>query len=353
MMKVLIVGAGPSGLTAAIELARRGIIPDIIDKKERRSSFSRAVGILPATMKILEPSGVTEELERQSVVVKNAKFYNDSKLLSEISIDIFSDNFSKLYALAQDKTELILSKKFEEYGGCISYKTELNNLNQEANQVSVKLNNEVKKYDILIGADGTKSNVRSLIGVEFQGYELEEFWSIADVYTDTSEINTDFRVFFKKDRKAVIIIPLEKHRLRIISNTEDALQEVPLDLPIKEIKRTGKFKISVRQAEKYSVGNVYLIGDAAHSHSPVGGRGMNLGIADAADLANRIINGGLDEYHIERYLIGKKIIKFTERGRKIAFSRSGLKKELFFFALKLMGTSKFLNKFFVKRLLTS
>jgi len=351
-MKVLIVGAGPSGLTAAVELARRGIIPDVIDKKDRLSSLSRAVGIFPATMKILEPSGVAKELENQSIVIQNVKFYKESNLLSKIPINLFSANFFNIYALAQDQTELILSKKFEEYGGTIFYKTELKSLKQDKNKISFKLNNDVRKYDILIGADGTKSSVRSFIGVDFQGYELENFWSIADVYTDTSITNADFQIFIKKDGIAAIMIPLEKHRFRIISNTDDALQEIPLSLPIKEIKRTGKFKISVRQAEQYSRGNVYLVGDAAHSHSPVGGRGMNLGIADAADLANRIINGGLDGYHMARHPVGKEIINITEIGRKIVFSRNTLKKELLFFALIMIGKSKFLNKLFVKKLLT-
>ncbi|MBH98552.1 MAG: hypothetical protein CMM56_08885 [Rhodospirillaceae bacterium] len=351
-LKVLIVGAGPSGLTAAVELSRMGLLPDLVDKKEYPSSLSRAVGILPATMQLLEPSNVAYEIEKQSIVVHKIKFHKNSELIAEVLVNLFSEKFFNMYALAQDKTESILADKFQEYGGSIAYKTEVTDLQQKENKVFVKLNNEIRPYDIVIGADGTKSIVRECAGIEFLGYELADDWSIADVYTDDSMTNTDFKVFLKKKNKAAIMVPLEKHRVRIISNTENALDEVPLDMPINKIKRTGKFKIEVKQAERYSKGRVFLVGDAAHSHSPVGGRGMNLGIADAADLANKIVNGGLDQYHIDRYLAGEKIIKFTEKARKTVLSGNRFKKELIFFFLVMISKSKILNKIFIRRLLT-
>jgi len=347
--KILIVGAGPSGLSAAVELARHGIIPDVIEKKTKPSSLSRAVGILPNTMKLLEPSGVASEIENQSIIVENIIFHKDEKPIAKVPVNLLDERYMNLYSLAQDKTEAVLANKFAENGGSVSYASELKNISQQNNKVFTHVNGEQREYDLVIGADGTKSTVRTLLNIEFVGYELEEDWSIADVTIHDDLREKNFKGFLKSNQRVVVMIPLEKNRLRIISNTKHALEEVPIDLNVREIKREGRFTISIRQAERYRKENVFLVGDAAHSHSPVGGRGMNLGIADAIDLANRIINRDLDEYHEARHKIGKKTIFFTERARKSILSKNRIRKEAFFFLLKLLSKYNYLNKFFIRR----
>jgi len=351
--RILIVGAGPAGLSAAVELARHGFIPDVIEKKDKPSSLSRAVGILPNTMKLLEPSGVALEIESQAVIVENIIFHKNAAPIAKVPVNLLNERYMKLYSLAQDKTEAILANKFADNGGSVSYQSELKNISQQDNKVLVHINGEQREYDLVIGADGTKSTVRTLLNIEFKGYELEEDWSIADVTIHDDLIENNFKGFLKDNQRVVVMIPLEKHRLRIISNTKNALEEVPIDLNVREIKREGRFTISIRQAEKYRKENVFLVGDAAHSHSPVGGRGMNLGIADAIDLAGRIINGHLDKYHEARYKIGKKTIFFTERARKSILSKNRIRKEVFFFLLKLMSKYNCLNKFFIRRVFSS
>lgn len=350
-MKILIVGAGPSGLTAALELTRQGIMPDIIDKKQEPSSLSRAVGIFPATMKLLEPSGVTERLEAEAIIAKNIRFHKEARQIAELKIAQFDEKFFNLYALAQDRTEAIFSDRFHELGGRVEYGAELTGLTDNEEGVEVQINNETCHYDLVIGADGAGSRVRQLMGIDFVGYDLDGHWSIADIYTDdyTSE---DFCVYFKDTRKVVIMIPIEVGRFRVISNSDDALGELPIEIPISRIKRSAKFQISVRQAETYAKGHVYLVGDAAHAHSPVGGRGMNLGIADAADLAGRIIHGGLEDYHKDRHKEGKRIINFTERGRKLVLSNSRFVRSLVFMMIGLVSRSSTLSRRAVKNILT-
>jgi len=115
----------------------------------------------------------------------------------------------------------------------------------------------------------------------------------------------------------MVVAPMGGNRYRLVASHENALQALPLPLNVTTIHREGHFNISVRQAETYSKGRVHLAGDAAHCHSPVGGRGMNLGIADAAELAERMVEGDLSGYSSFRHSEGEEAIQITERGRKM------------------------------------
>ena len=149
----------------------------------------------------------------------------------------------------------------------------------------------------------------------------------------------------------VVVAPLEPKRFRVISNTEDALAALPLKLNVTNIRRAGEFKISIRQAAQYGVGRVFLVGDAAHCHSPVGGRGMNLGIADGAELARRMVEGGLEGYGEARHKVGKDIIAGSEAVRKVMTSRNPVVR---FFVLGVLQTASFmpaLQRQFAKKIL--
>ena len=124
--------------------------------------------------------------------------------------------------------------------------------------------------------------------------------------------------------RVVVVVPLEAERFRVVSNTEDALATLPLNMNIITKHREGQFNLSIRQASHYDMGRVFLAGDAAHCHSPVGGRGMNLGISDAVDLASRIATNDLNGYSISRHQVGAKTIAATERARRVLTSRSSL-----------------------------
>lgn len=113
----------------------------------------------------------------------------------------------------------------------------------------------------------------------------------------------------------IVVAPLSATRYRVVASHENALQALPLPLNVTNIRREGTFKISVRQAETYSKGRIHLAGDAAHCHSPVGGRGMNLGIADGVELAKRIVENTIEGYTAVRHRDGAEAIKVTERGR--------------------------------------
>lgn len=349
--QILIAGAGPSGLSLALELARQGIRADIIDKKSKPSTLSRAVGIIPVTIKLLEASGASAKLLKEAIAIENVVFYKGARKIINIKIDQNKDPTQRIFSLAQDRTETILREQLASYGVEVQYNKELTGFKQDAEQVQVTINNEIKTYDYLIGADGVKSNTRMLAGIDYPGYELEEDWSIADIYTDNARYSKDFNIHLNKEGQIALVIPLESNRVRVVSNSGDILHHLPESLRIREVKRSANFRIGIHQASEYQRGRIFLVGDAAHCHSPVGGRGMNLGIADAIDLANRFVEDDLENYHASRHPIGAKLIAATERARKTILSPNKITRNLALLLLKFISLIPPLNKLFLEKVL--
>lgn len=322
-MKILIVGAGPTGLTAAVELARRGIVPEVIDRKEEASTLSRAVGVLPRSLRTLTPSGVSERLLAEGVRMRNVHLYFDEKHTLKLSLRNGHPDQDFGLALAQDRTEAALRDAFIHFGGKVGYGTELAGLRQEHDKVlATTATGTEQTYDIVIGADGIRSVVREAVGIEFPGHDLPGNWSIADVDAENWRHPADFTACNLAGGRVAVVAPLAPTRFRVISNTDDALKTLPLDLDVTRVRRQGQFNISIRLVQTYRRGRVFLAGDAAHCHSPAGGRGMNLGIADAAELADRIVTDRLDDYSASRYADGKATIAASERARRLITSRS-------------------------------
>ena len=315
-MRVLIVGAGPTGLTAAVELARRGTVPDVIDRKQEASALSRAVGILPRSLELLAPSGVTDRLLAEGVKLRQVQVFVRRRRVMNLSLAGGHPGRDFGLALAQDRTEAALRDALVQLGGTVHYGTELASLRQEDGRVVVQTGDSAEAvYDYLVGADGVNSTTRKSLGLEFQGHDLPETWSIADVDVANWPRRDALTICMTGSGSVVVVAPLEPERYRVISNTEDALATLPLDIEVTSVRRQGQFRIAIRQVAQYGVERVFLAGDAAHCHSPAGGRGMNLGIADAAELASRMVEGRLDGYTASRHVEGAKTIATSEQLR--------------------------------------
>ena len=349
-MDILIVGAGPTGLTAAVELARMGCVPNVIDKRQEPSGLSRAVGITPASLRLLAPSGVTEKLLQAGPALKGICGYFNDQFLLTLDFSAHAKYLSSydyqtpLHCLPQDQTEAILTEQFMEFGGQVQYGTEFQALQQINNKVIVNTSANEAHYDHVIGADGIGSQVRNQLGLEFPGFDVTEPWSIADVDTTDWPHTREFTAFLMSSGHVCVAAPIGKNRLRLVSSTEDAIKNLPIPINISHVHRNSTFTVSVRQAERFTVGQVYLAGDAAHCHSPVGGRGMNLGIADAAQIANCIINSNCDNYHHLRHAAAADTINMTERGRNLLTSNSPVSRWIKPTALKLVNRSSFIKR---------
>ena len=350
--KILIVGAGPTGLTAAVELARRGVIADVIEKRQAASTLSRAVGILPRSMEILAPSGVAAAIRAEAIRIAHVQVFNRMNMVADLSLD-GGEPDKALFALAQDRTETHLADAFHAAGGVVRYGSPLEKLAQTDDGVVAWIGDTEARYDYVIGADGVRSKVRDTLSLDYPGFEIPGLWSIADVDCANWDAPRAFRVFLLNEGGVVIVVPLEAARYRVIANREDALGVLPVPMQVSNVRRAAAFTISVRQVTDYQVGRVFLAGDAAHCHSPAGGRGMNLGIADAADLARRLVEGGREGYHAARHPEGAETIALSERARRMVSSESALTRSVLMLALRVIGILPPLRRAAVRRLLES
>ncbi|MDX2345447.1 MAG: NAD(P)/FAD-dependent oxidoreductase [Legionella sp.] len=357
-MQVIIIGAGPTGLTAGVELARRGVHVDIIDIKKSGSTLSRAVGINPHSLKILETSGVTEKLLAAGIAYHEAHFYQQAKPWVVLKLDAASPvkyGYNFMLGLPQDQTEAILRETFESLGGRIHYDTALESLVDDGARVTVTTTKGTKfQGDYALGADGAHSLTRDLIGIESKGIELPEVWSIADVdaNADAKQLSqTSVSLYMLKRGEMVFVAPIGPARFRLVSNTKSVLKSLPFELKLEKIRREADFKIKISQVKSYQKGRVFLAGDAAHSHSPAGGRGMNLGMADAADFAEKLLADQLDKYTQSRYQEGKKIIAGSEMLRKILTSNNPVKRVFALALLKSVASIPILKKKFASKFL--
>lgn len=315
MVSVCIAGAGPTGLTAALELARNGAQVIVLERRAGASNLSRAVGIQQASLNIFEPTKVADAIRAEAICFEGVIFHDTDRPIARLPLNF--DDRSRIWGLAQDRTEHHICTALAGHGVAPTYGCEVTGFEQDADCVRVHHTNGTLRADYLIGCDGVGSAVRQAMGLLYDGFDLPGDWSIADVDATDWPNPKWFQGFLLPDGHICVVVPLEAARFRVIASHPDALKALPVPMQVSNIRRSGTFTISVRQVSQYQQGRVFLAGDAAHCHSPVGGRGMNLGIADAADLAARILAGDTSGYHAARHAAGAHVLSLSERGRRM------------------------------------
>ena len=359
--EILIVGAGPVGLTLACELARYNVKFRIIDKAINSHKETRAFALHAKSMEVFETIGIAEILLKNGRIIQSAKVkYQDR--------EIFNTDFSKLdtdypflLSIPQNIIEEILEKYlFDTYGVTVERGVSMDKLTYNKNSLPiVNLLNQFGESEIvapswLIAADGARSRIRKQLNLTFDGDCFGTAFIVidAEIENDNNNNNNKESVDTCLNEKGYLLVapfPGDKHRLvievphnendKIEKITEEEVRNLLIEygfdqIEIKKIDWLTKTKVQRRIVESFKVGRVFFVGDAAHINSPVGGQGMNLGIRDAFNLAWKlafVVSGKAEDsllysYSAERSKMAEQILKNTNNLNKILSVKSFVKR---------------------------
>jgi 2-polyprenyl-6-methoxyphenol hydroxylase-like FAD-dependent oxidoreductase len=339
---VLVVGAGPSGLMLGGELARYGVAVRVVDQLAEPTTQSRAIGVHARTLEIFDELGIADALVARGVPVRGAAIRASGKPVAEVDFAGLPTRFPFVLCAAQTETEAVLRELAARRGVNIERRCELVSFTQDDHGVDAvvrtPLGDERVRARWIIGCDGAHSAVRHGVGAKFDGHSYEDTFVLADLDIAWDEPADRMLTFLGEDGVAAFF-PLPGGRWRVIVSAAGALGEHPSeadvravcerrgrrDVPTRNARWIAPFRIHCRQVERYRHGRAFLVGDAAHIHSPVGGQGMNTGMQDAHNLGWKLamvargIAGEalLDSYHAERHAIGRQVLVETDRATKL------------------------------------
>lgn len=282
---VLIAGAGPTGLTAALWLAREGVHVRIIDKATVPSTHSKALVVNPRTQDLLEDTGVTAAMLGEGWPVQGVSLHAGGHPALAVPLSPLLDTDRSLLCLPQARTEALLTDALQTLGVSVERGVKLDQLAQADDHVQVSLvqpdgSVERVRTPLMFGADGAHSTVRQALGLAFPGDELPDVWQLWDLRLATPLNPQQVHLMLLADGFA-FALRLRDDVWRVMGNGAAPLQALPKGSRTGEVFWQSHFHIAHRVAERAGVGRVMLGGDAAHIHSPLGARGMNLGIEDA------------------------------------------------------------------------
>jgi len=340
-VEVLIVGAGPTGLTLANTLMLHGISCRIIDKRSVLSALPRAINIGGPTLEIMKKFGILSKLLEQGLKIETLTLYWQGKRLSNFKTKYFKGEYPYIFHLEQSYLEKYLTSASNEVGIIIEKGIELESVQQEKNRVNVKLKKfdgsiEYKNYSYVVGCDGGQSRVRELLDIPSQHKDYGVYFVLADVKLKRG-LNVGLHYFLTPEGY-FILAPLSETRCRLIASfngnypgqeslkiNKEYLENLfkkrsNNSIEIAEISWSASAPFYHRLAHKAKSGRVFLAGDALHQFSPVGGTNMNTGIQDAFDLAERLADSiknkaasdALGFYESTRLSVAQKILKITE-----------------------------------------
>jgi 2-polyprenyl-6-methoxyphenol hydroxylase-like FAD-dependent oxidoreductase len=357
---VLIVGAGPVGLTLACELTRYRVPVRIVDKTSQRTDKSKAIVLWSRTLELLDRGdrGSSPFVEAGFKVDGVNIVAADGAVVGHVKMDSAPSPYPYALMLPQSDTERLLEERLQRLGVSVERSTEATALAIGAEGVEATLRRadggeETVHADWLAGCDGAHSIVRHTLAAPFSGETMNSDWILADVHMKGYPFaDTEVAVYWAREG-VLPIFPISPGRYRIIANIPPSGEDHPPDPTVEEIaaiveQRGPKgvslfdpiwlsgFRINSRKVVNYRSGRVFLTGDAAHIHSPAGGAGMNTGMQDAFNLAWKLalaIHGTcgealLDTYSPERSGVGDEVLKNTARLTAIGTLRNPVAEEL-------------------------
>jgi 2-polyprenyl-6-methoxyphenol hydroxylase-like FAD-dependent oxidoreductase len=343
---VLIVGAGPAGLTLATALAARGANFMLIDRQPEGANTSRAAVVHAHTLEALEPLQVADRLVERGVPARRFTIRDRDRVLVPIGFEHLPTRYPYTLMVSQAVTESVLLERLRELGGQVLRPCVLTDLRQDATGVTATLDDGRQvRARYAVGTDGMHSTVRERAGIGFTGGSYGESFLLADVRL-TGGVPHDEVILYFSPAGMVVVAPLPGGAHRIVATVANAPEhpdagylQALLDARgpaseravVRQVLWGSRFRVHHRLADAYRAGRVLLAGDAAHVHSPAGGQGMNVGIVDAITLADALSQAlagneaALDAYGTMRRPVAGQVIALADRLTRMATARPGLR----------------------------
>lgn len=332
---VIVVGAGPVGLTAAIVLTQLGHRVRILDDQAAGANTSRAAVVHSRTLELLEPYGVVPALVDRGIPIPRFTIRDRDRALVSVPFAGLPTAYPYTLMISQADTEKFLLARATELGVVVDRPVTVTAIAQDDDSVTATLSTgEPISARYLIGADGMHSTVREQAGIGFTGGSYAESFVLADIRS-TGGIPRDEVILYFSPAGLAVVAPLPGDMYRVVAVADDAPHDPdtgfvqrllddrgPRAVPavVTEVVWGSRFRVHHRLADNYRRGRILLAGDAAHVHSPAGGQGMNLGIEDAVTtgrVLSRVLQGEtatlLDEHAAARRSTARSVMSTAGR----------------------------------------
>lgn len=344
--QVVIIGAGPTGLSMAAQLIRHKVDFIILEKNEKTTHLSKAIAVQARTLEIFQEMGIVEEALKRGQMTTGMKLFNRGKQRASIDLADLGKGISEFpfaLSLEQSKTEQLLAEYLSAHGKKVEWNVDLSHFEQNGTGVTVYYKDDDQKEhiieaDYLVGCDGASSLVRHQLGFSFEGSTEAKLFYVADVVLKSPVIYENRLHMYMIPKGFVLFFPMQGDgHYRIVGvlpgHTDDTHEytfaeiepgiKKGIESPVDFVKLNwfSSYKVHSRKANMFMDGRCFIAGDAAHIHTPAGGQGMNTGIQDAYNLAWKIAynlrgeinNETLKSYNSERTENAKRLLNTTDR----------------------------------------
>ncbi len=341
---VLIIGAGPTGLVLALWLCKLGVRVRIVDKASAPGTTSRALAVQARTLELYRQLDLADAVVQNGHRVAAANFWVKGEPVAHLPLTQVGEGltpYSFLEIFPQDEHERLLIERLQAFGISVERNTDLASFEQTADGITATLHlpdgqQEICQACYLAGCDGARSIVRKALDTGFPGGTYQQIFYVADVQGSGPAFNGELHVDLD-EADFLAVFPLAgSGRARLIGTVRDERAEHAetlcfedvssraiehMKVQIEQLNWFSTYRVHHRVADHFRHGRAFLLGDAAHVHSPAGGQGMNTGIGDAINLAWKlaaVLSGGaeaglLDSYETERIAFARKLVATTDR----------------------------------------
>lgn len=343
---VIIVGAGPTGLSLACQLARYGVDFVIFEKNPTVTAYSKALGVHARTLEIYEQLDVARKAVECGTVAGKIRMLEGGDVVGEVDLSRIGQGLSPypyMLVLEQSRNEELLYDYLQTHGREVLWQTKLESFSQNEAGVTAHVTDpsgasQVIEGKFLVGCDGASSPIRIGLGLHFEGSTFPRMFYVADVEIDWKFAHDALHGCLTRHSVLAFFPMPGERRWRIVGALPDGHEnadreilyeeiearikrEAEIDLDITCVHWFSTYKVHTRHVEKFSLGRCFLAGDSAHIHTPAGGQGMNTGIQDAYNLAWKLAlvlkrsapEKLLDTYNEERLPNAQRLLETTDR----------------------------------------